>query len=115
MQIHAEHSDGIEHLRFEGSFDTTDMAEFQAHVARAMEAGRVRVVVNMAKARFVNSRSLGSLLIAQTKLNEGGGDLVVAELDGFPQSVFKTLGMNRKILCFDTEAEAVSHLSPAAE
>ena len=66
---------------------------------------------------FINSTAIWSLIRAQKRLNQNGGDLAVAELDGFPASVFKTLGLDLKIRCFASEAEAVSYLKrwPTAE
>lgn len=110
MEILSATDSGIFYLGFVGSFDTTDVEVFQAHVEEAIDSQHFKVVLNLGQMTFINSTALGSLIRAQKRLNQYGGDLAVAELSGFAGSVFKTLGIDRKIRCFDSEAEAVGYL-----
>lgn len=110
MEILSAQENNIYYLGFVGSFDTTDVEVFQAHVEEAIDAQHFKVVLNLGQMTFINSTALGSLIRAQKRLNQYGGDLAVAELSGFAQSVFKTLGIDRKIRCYDSEADAVAYL-----
>lgn len=110
MDILNAYEDGIHYFGFVGQFDTTDVEQFQAHVEEAVDAQHFKIVINLGQMTFINSTALGSLIRAQKRLNQYGGDLAVAELHGFAESVFKTLGIDRKIKCFPDEAEAVKYL-----
>lgn len=110
MEILSAYENGIQYLGFVGAFDTTDVEPFQAHVEQAVDSQRFKMVINMAQMTFINSTALGSLIRAQKRLNQYGGDLAVAELSGFAESVFKTLGIDRKIRCFGSETEAAGYM-----
>lgn len=110
MEILSAYEDGIHFLGFVGQFDTTDVEQFQAHVEEAVDAQHFKIVINLGQMTFINSTALGSLIRAQKRLHQYGGDLAVAELHGFAESVFKTLGIDRKIKCFGEEADAVGYL-----
>jgi len=110
MDILSAYEDGIHYFGFVGQFDTTDVEQFQAHVEEAVDAQHFKIAINLGQMTFINSTALGSLIRAQKRLNQYGGDLAIAELHGFAESVFKTLGIDRKIKCFAAEDEAVSYL-----
>lgn len=110
MEILSSVDDGIQYLHLVGNFDTTDVDTFQAHVEEAVDAQHFKVLVNASQMRFINSTALGSLIRAQKRLQQYGGDLSVAELPTFAAGVFKTLGLDRKIRCFGEESEALDYL-----
>ena len=110
MEILSAFKDGIQYFGFVGQCDTTDVEEFQAHIKETVNAQHFKVVLNLGRMTFINSTAIWSLIRAQQRLNQNVGDLAMAELDGFPASVFKTLGIDRKIRCFPSEAETVSYL-----
>jgi anti-sigma B factor antagonist len=111
MDILSAVDNDIQFLGFVGSFDTTDVEAFQAHIEEAIDDQRFKVVINMGQMTFINSTALGSLIRAQKRLNQYGGDLAIAELGGFAGGVFKTLGIDRKIRCYESEQEARDYLA----
>ncbi len=110
MDILTSADDRIVTLTLVGAFDTTEVDKFQAFVEEAIDAQEFKVLVNVGQMTFINSTALGSLIRAQKRLNQYGGDLAIDELSGFPASVFKTLGIDRKIRCFTDRQEAVGYL-----
>lgn len=110
MEILRSDEDGIRTLRLVGNFDTTDVETFHAHVEEALDGQCFRVLVDAADMRFINSTALGSLIRAQKRLQQYGGDLAISSLPSFAGRVFKTLGLDRKIRCFEAAAEAASYL-----
>ncbi len=110
MEILSATEEGVRFLGFVGAFDTPEVEKFQAHVDSAIDDQLFKVVINMGQMSFINSTALGSLIRAQKRLNQYGGDLAVAELSSFAAQVFRTLGIDRKIKCFPAEAEAVVYL-----
>lgn len=110
MEILSASEDGVRYLGFVGAFDTPEVEAFNAHLDAAIDEQHFRVVINAGQMTFINSTALGSLIRAQKRLKQYGGDLAVAELSGFAVQVFKTLGIDRKVRCFPSETEAVDYL-----
>jgi anti-anti-sigma factor len=110
MDILSNAEDGILTLTLVGSFDTTEVEKFQAFVEGAIDEQNFKISVNVGQMTFINSTALGSLIRAQKRLNQYGGDLAIEELSGFPASVFKTLGIDRKIKCFDAHTDSIEYL-----
>jgi anti-sigma B factor antagonist len=110
MEILSASEDGVRFLGFVGAFDTPEVEAFNAHVDAAIDEQHFKVVLNVGQMTFINSTALGSLIRAQKRLKQYGGDLAVAELQGFAVQVFRTLGIDRKLRCFPSESEAVAYL-----
>jgi len=110
MEILSATEDGVRFLGFVGAFDTPEVDGFQAHVDSAIDEQVFKVVINLGQMSFINSTALGALIRAQKRLNQYGGDLALAEPSAFASGVFKTLGIDRKIKCFKSEAEAVDYM-----
>jgi stage II sporulation protein AA (anti-sigma F factor antagonist) len=110
MEILSASEDGIRFLGFVGAFDTPEVEGFNAHVDSAIDEQHFKVCINVGQMTFINSTALGALIRAQKRLKQYGGDLAVAELQGFAVQVFRTLGIDRKIRCFTSEAEAIEYL-----
>jgi anti-anti-sigma factor len=110
MEILSATEDGVRFLGFVGAFDTPEVDGFQAHVDSAIDEQVFKVVINLGQMSFINSTALGALIRAQKRLNQYGGDLALAEPSAFATGVFKTLGIDRKIRCFKSEAEAVEYM-----
>ena len=110
MEILSATEDGVRFLGFVGAFDTPEVDSFQAHVDAAIDEQVFKVVINLAQMSFINSTALGALIRAQKRLNQYGGDLAMAEPSAFASGVFKTLGIDRKIKCFGSEADSVEYM-----
>lgn len=110
MEILSSYADGIQSLHLVGNFDTTDVETFHAHVEESIDGQKFRVLVDAEQMRFINSTALGSLIRAQKRLQQYGGDLAIANLPSFASGVFKTLGLDRKIRCFDAADQATDYL-----
>jgi len=110
MEILSATEDGVRFLGFVGAFDTPEVDGFQAHVDSAIDEQVFKVVINLGQMSFINSTALGALIRAQKRLNQYGGDLALAEPSAFASGVFKTLGIDRKIKCFKSEAESVEYM-----
>lgn len=110
MEILSASENGIRFLGFVGAFDTPEVEAFNAHIESAIDEQHFKVCINVGQMTFINSTALGSLIRAQKRLKQYGGDLSVAELQGFAVQVFRTLGIDRKIKCYASEADAVEYL-----
>jgi len=93
-----------------GEFDTLDVDRFAAEISEAIDAGSIRVALELERLNFINSTALGSLLREQKRLHQAGGDLACAALSPFAAKNFRILGLDRRIRCFAKTAEAVAYL-----
>ena len=55
MEILSYVDEDVVCLRFVGDFDTMDVPAFEAHVAEAVETQSLRLVINSAEMRLINS------------------------------------------------------------
>lgn len=110
MEILSASEDGIRFLGLVGAFDTPEVEAFNAHVDGAIDDQHFKLCINVGQMTFINSTALGTLIRAQKRLKQYGGDLAVAELQGFAVQVFRTLGIDRKIKCYPSETDAVEYL-----
>ena len=110
MEILSSHAGGIQALHLIGNFDATAVETFRAHVEESIDARRFRVLVDAEQVRFINLAAFRSLIRAQKRLQQYGGDLAIATLPSFASGVFKTVGLDRKIRCFDAADQAQEYL-----
>lgn len=97
-------------LDVNGDFDSSDVDAFEGHVEDALQEPPSRLLLDGTRIRLINSTAIQSLLRAQVRLQENGGDLAVSGLSPFVKSVFGTLGIDRRVRCFDSDHEALEWL-----
>ena len=108
MQVHVSDERGVRVLRLFGTFEPTDVPLFAAAAEQAIERGAVRLVVDLGDIAFLCSAALAAFLRAQSDAQERGGDLVVCRLRPFAVEMFRTVGVDRRIACYDTCDAAVA-------
>ena len=105
MELLAADERGVRTLRLIGNFEPTDVARFEAVIEKSIEEGHVQLVVDAAHVQLVCSAALSAFLRAQAMLSGCDGDLVFAQLPHFATTLFRTLGLDRRIHCTDTLAQ----------
>ena len=94
-------------LRLRGEFDTPYVQEFSERIDTYIAANKPRVVLNLRFLRLVNSTALGSIVRAQKKLRQHGGDLVIAQPSPFCRDVLEKVGLDKLIKIYDDDAAAL--------
>jgi anti-sigma B factor antagonist len=79
-------------ITISGDFDIGGAPRFRAAVGEVMGQGRRRIVVDLARAEFIDSSGLGALLWAARRLRAVGGDLVAVNVTG---AVDRTMALTR--------------------
>lgn len=78
---------------------------------RAMEAvlreGTTRVVLNLSRLTYVNHPGFFYLFMAQRKLRDTGGDLVLSEPSEFMRATLPVFGPDMPFRVFESDDEAV--------
>ncbi|MGE4296698.1 MAG: STAS domain-containing protein [Desulfovibrionaceae bacterium] len=89
------------------SFDTAEVLE--DFIIRFLDAGKTRIVLNMAKVDFIDSRGLGVLLALHSRSSQGGS-LALCCILGKVGQVMSLTQMDRILNLFGTEDDAVAFL-----
>lgn len=76
-----------------GDLDVASADSFQAALAAALEAGDVRVVVDLAELAFIDSSGLGALIRALKRARERGGGVRVENVSPTVRRVFEITGL----------------------
>jgi anti-anti-sigma factor len=97
-----------------GVLDTTTVARFQESLDEVSKRGMRKLVVDMSKVRYVNSRGLGKIIEANDRLKSAGGGLALAKVSPKVKIVIEMLGLDKMVeICAD-ERQALDTLSRRA-
>ena len=102
----AETGGGFPLLRVEGEIDLHTCPLLRAALARLMEAGHTRILMDMSEVPYVDSAALGVLVDTQRRLKERSGDLYLGAVSSFVMRAFEITRLIRLFRVFDTVALA---------
>jgi anti-sigma B factor antagonist len=91
-----------------GEIDIFTAPEFKSLIAGAIEAGRDRVIVDLAAATFIDSSSLGVLISAHRRLSLRDGRLIVACDVPEVRKTFTITGLDSVLEIVDTREDALA-------
>jgi anti-sigma B factor antagonist len=77
-----------------GELDLHTSGDLRDEMNGLIEAGVVRIAVDLAEVSFMDSSSLGVLVVCLKRVRERGGDLAIAGADGSPLKVLTLTGMD---------------------
>ncbi|KAA3610789.1 MAG: anti-sigma factor antagonist [Planctomycetota bacterium] len=97
-------------LSLAGDFETYAVSEFLDAVQQARQAGRIHLILNMRRVKFMNTTAIGAVLRARKELSAAGGGLAMAPTSGFVRDVFKKLGLDSVIPHYENAEEAARAL-----
>jgi anti-sigma B factor antagonist len=78
-----------------GEVDLYSAPELKEHVLSAIDGGKTRIVVDLSKATFIDSTTLGVLVGARKRLREHDGALAVVCADDDKLALFEMTGLDR--------------------
>jgi anti-sigma B factor antagonist len=90
-----------------GELDVQSVPELRARLAEAIDAGKTRVVVDLAEVSFIDSLSLSALVAAQRKVGDSGRLGVVA-VHEYVRLILQATGLEQVLDVFATREEAVA-------
>jgi anti-sigma B factor antagonist len=88
-----------------GDPETTNLRE---KVRSLVEDGFLKIVLDIAKLKWVNSSGLGSLISALATINNGGGDLRIANVTEKINSLFMITQLIKVFKSFDSVDRAIA-------
>jgi anti-sigma B factor antagonist len=112
-----EHAiDGDRHvLAVRGEIDLFTAPELKQVLAESIEAGRVRIVVDLTDTTFLDSTALGVLIGAVKRLRSRDGALAIVNIDENISKTFEITGLDQIFTIVPTREEAVDAVDPARD
>ncbi|MBI3031660.1 MAG: STAS domain-containing protein [Candidatus Rokubacteria bacterium] len=73
-----------------------------------LDAGEIRLVLDLGGLTYVDSSGLGEMLRALKRAREGGGDLRLCGLFGYALRIFEMTGLDKVLAVYATRQEALT-------
>jgi len=109
FQISDQSIDAETHLiELEGEVDLYTAPEFKERIVQVIEDGKTRVVVDLSKATFIDSTTLGVLVGSVKRLRPSGGSLALVCSDQNIRKIFEITGLDRVFPIHESREEALS-------
>jgi anti-sigma B factor antagonist len=102
-------------LDIEGDLALNENARFRKHVTGAIDAGVHKLIVNLARVKYMDSRGLGELISCYTALRRLNGHVKLLHLNNRLQYLLAITNLDSVFETFDSEPAAVSSFAPRTE
>ncbi|MEA2157600.1 MAG: anti-sigma factor antagonist [Solirubrobacteraceae bacterium] len=106
--------DGERHvLAVRGEIDLFTAPELKQVLAESIEAGRVRIIVDLTETTFLDSTALGVLIGAVKRLRSRDGALAIVNVDENISKTFEITGLDQIFTILPSRAAAVEAVAAA--
>ncbi|MGH9753814.1 MAG: STAS domain-containing protein [Blastocatellia bacterium] len=99
-------------LDLEGNLALDENARFRKYVSGAIDAGARKLIVNLARVKYMDSSGLGELISCYTTLQRVNGHIKLLHLNNRLQYLLAITKLNSVFETFDSEPAAVSSFAP---
>ena len=96
-----------------GEVDLYTAPEFKERMVKVIDGGKKRVVVDLSKATFIDSTTLGVLVGGVKRLRPEGGSLTLVCTDQNICKIFEITGLDRVFTIHATREEALEEVATA--
>ncbi len=100
-------------LAVHGEIDLFTAPELKQVLAECIEAGRIRIVVDLTETTFLDSTALGVLIGAVKRLRSRDGALALVNVDENIAKTFEITGLDQIFTILPTREEAVRAVDAA--
>ena len=112
FHIQDEEIDADTHvIELGGEVDLYTAPEFKERMVQVIEQGKKQVVVDLSKATFIDSTTLGVLVGGVKRLRPAGGSLTLVCTDANICKIFEITGLDRVFSIHDSRDQALSALA----
>ena len=116
FQINDEQIDADTHvIELGGEIDLYTAPEFKERMVQVIEDGKKQVIVDLSKATFIDSTTLGVLVGGVKRLRPAGGSLALVCSDQNITKIFEITGLDRVFPIHDTRDEALSSVASSEQ
>ena len=100
-------------LAVRGEIDLFTAPELKQVLAESIEAGRIRIIVDLTETTFLDSTALGVLIGAVKRLRSRHGALAIVNVDENIAKTFEITGLDQIFTILPTRDEAIDAVAPA--
>ena len=93
-----------------GEVDLYTAPEFKERMVELIESGKKQIVVDLSKATFIDSTTLGVLVGGVKRLRTNDGELSLVCSDRNITKIFEITGLDRVFTIYPTRAEALEQI-----
>jgi anti-sigma B factor antagonist len=97
-----------------GEVDLYTAPEFKERMVELIETGKKRIVVDLSKATFIDSTTLGVLVGGVKRLRPAGGSLALVCTDENITKIFEITGLDRVFPIHESREDALAALDGGA-
>ena len=118
MNFHIEDEpidDDTHVIELGGEVDLYTAPEFKERMVELIESGKKQIVVDLSKATFIDSTTLGVLVGGVKRLRPAGGSLALVCTDDNITKIFEITGLDRVFTIYPTRAEAVEQIGASRQ
>jgi len=98
-------------IRFVGDLDATNVQTVLEKICNLFNEGKIHIVADFAKLRYVNSTGLGILLHLSKSAKEKAGSFKIANVNENVFEIVEIIGATSLLEIYDTVEEAVASLN----
>lgn len=98
-------------IELAGEVDLYTAPEFKERMLQVIDGGKKRVLVDLSKATFIDSTTLGVLVGGVKRLRPSGGSLALVCSDPNITKIFEITGLDRVFPIHESRDEALSELA----
>ena len=99
---------GIAIVRFKGRLDLLSAANARAEMAKLVQDGRERLVVDLGEVSFIDSSGLGALISGLKAARQAGGDLRLARLGEQARMLFRLTNLDKVLNIYSSVEDALA-------
>ncbi|MGZ5212397.1 MAG: STAS domain-containing protein [Actinomycetota bacterium] len=92
-------------LQVSGELDLHTSPALRDSVSKILEAGTSKLAIDLEHVGFMDSSSLGILVVALKRIRENGGDLALVGVNGSPLKVLALTGIDRLMPTYGSTAD----------
>ena len=100
-------------LAVRGEIDLFTAPELKQVLAESIEAGRIRIIVDLTDTTFLDSTALGVLIGAVKRLRSRDGALAIVNVDDNIAKTFEITGLDQIFTILSTRDEAIDAVAAA--
>ena len=118
MNFHIEDEavdDATHVIELGGEVDLYTAPEFKERMVELIESGKKQIVVDLSKATFIDSTTLGVLVGGVKRLRTNDGQLSLVSSDRNITKIFEITGLDRVFTIYGSRDEAVTGIGSATQ
>ena len=116
FHINDEEIDADTHvIELGGEVDLYTAPEFKERLVQVIEDGKKQLIVDLSKATFIDSTTLGVLVGGVKRLRPTGGSLALVCTDENITKIFEITGLDRVFTIYPNREEAISNVGTPSQ